>query len=207
MTQDYRKKFMIAVDGSPCALAAFEEALDLMNKKDDHLTVVYAFEYQVQPTVFMPGYIPPSIIQTANDEGIREGKKLLRNFGRRARAAGVKNYLLVVLSGSHVGGLIVKRAETDGIDYLILGRRGLNRFKRFFMGSTSKYCVEHASCNVLVVKQHFETEHHDQLEKVTKMEEEERERRIKEYAEKQKKAAAENKEDDEIEHISDDLNK
>jgi len=29
----------------------------------------------------------------------------------------------------------------------------MSQFKRFFVGSTSKYVVEHCNCNVLVVKE------------------------------------------------------
>jgi hypothetical protein len=37
-----------------------------------------------------------------------------------------------------------------------MGRRGLSGVKRIFMGSTSRYCVEHADCSVLVIKEDVE---------------------------------------------------
>jgi hypothetical protein len=37
-----------------------------------------------------------------------------------------------------------------------MGRRGLSGIKRVLLGSVSRYCVEHAPCNVLVVKEEVE---------------------------------------------------
>jgi hypothetical protein len=33
-----------------------------------------------------------------------------------------------------------------------MGRRGLGTIERLFMGSNSKYCIEEANCNVIILK-------------------------------------------------------
>jgi nucleotide-binding universal stress UspA family protein len=47
---------------------------------------------------------------------------------------------------------IVRIAEEWGADLLVLGARGLSRFKRFLLGSVSLSVARHAPCPVLVVK-------------------------------------------------------
>jgi nucleotide-binding universal stress UspA family protein len=47
---------------------------------------------------------------------------------------------------------IVRIAEEWGADLLVLGARGLSRFKRFMLGSVSLSVARHAPCPVLVVK-------------------------------------------------------
>jgi hypothetical protein len=56
---------------------------------------------------------------------------------------------------------------------------------RIFVGSNSKYCVEHAKCNVLIVKGDWAPpEIHSDLSQVIKEEEEERKRRMDELQHK-----------------------
>jgi hypothetical protein len=43
---------------------------------------------------------------------------------------------------SHVGEAICQAVDAKKIDVLIMARRGLGKVKRFFVGSTTKYCVE-----------------------------------------------------------------
>lgn len=79
--------------------------------------------------------------------------------------------------------------------FKVLGRRGLSNFERLMLGSTSKYVVENANCNVLVAKldsaekQKIEAEEEEKIEQFHSnlnrnisilAEEEERMRRIKE---------------------------
>lgn len=88
-------------------------------------------------------------------------------------------------TSEHIGEMICQTIENKKIDFLVIGRRGMSKLSRIFVGSTSKYCVEHADCNVLVVKGEWgPAEEHTNIDEVTRMEEEERQRRIVEEDEK-----------------------
>jgi hypothetical protein len=54
----------------------------------------------------------------------------------------------------------------------------MNKVKRLLAGSTSKYVMEHASCNVVVVKGYFLPDEHVSLKEVNRLEEQERMRRL-----------------------------
>lgn len=43
-------------------------------------------------------------------------------------------------------------AEENGVDLVVIGRRGSSQFKQLFLGSVSTQVVTHASCPVLVSK-------------------------------------------------------
>jgi nucleotide-binding universal stress UspA family protein len=47
---------------------------------------------------------------------------------------------------------ILDTAEARGIELIVLGRRGMHTIERFLMGSVADRVVEHATCDVLVVK-------------------------------------------------------
>jgi nucleotide-binding universal stress UspA family protein len=48
--------------------------------------------------------------------------------------------------------MIVDEAERESVDMIVMGTRGLNTAKRWLMGSVSSRVVQHAPCNVLVVR-------------------------------------------------------
>jgi nucleotide-binding universal stress UspA family protein len=47
---------------------------------------------------------------------------------------------------------IVHRAETDHVDLIVLGRRGMSRFEKMIVGSTSEKVLRYAHCPVMVVR-------------------------------------------------------
>lgn len=58
----------------------------------------------------------------------------------------------------------------------------IHQFYRLLVGSTSKYCVENAKCNVLTIKNDWNpTDFHSNLSDVIKAEETEKNRKLEEY--------------------------
>ena len=55
------------------------------------------------------------------------------------------------LETGHPAEVIVRLAETDGFDLVVLGSRGLGGVKEFLLGSVSNRVSHHARCPVLIV--------------------------------------------------------
>jgi len=51
----------------------------------------------------------------------------------------------------HPAEQIIHRAETDGVDLIILGRRGRSMISRMMLGSVSERALRYAHCPVMVV--------------------------------------------------------
>jgi nucleotide-binding universal stress UspA family protein len=47
---------------------------------------------------------------------------------------------------------ILNTAESRGVELIVLGRQGVNAVERFLLGSVADRVVQHATCDVLVVK-------------------------------------------------------
>ena len=47
---------------------------------------------------------------------------------------------------------IINYANENNIDLVVIGSTGLDAIDRFIIGSTTQYIVNHASCNVMVIK-------------------------------------------------------
>eukprot|EP01119_Soliformovum_irregulare_P004965 TRINITY_DN1619_c0_g1_i1.p1 TRINITY_DN1619_c0_g1~~TRINITY_DN1619_c0_g1_i1.p1 ORF type:complete len:198 (-),score=58.33 TRINITY_DN1619_c0_g1_i1:64-657(-) len=174
--------YMICVDGSDHARNAFFTGESFLNKDKDHLYILsVADDVSVNFSSYWGfGQVPIAPVQEAQDK-IRESvRENLHRYGAIAHGLGIK-YTLLLGTASHVGELICQAAEKKNIDFLVIGRRGMSPIKRFFVGSTSKYIVEHASCNVYVIKSYdaIERELHHQMP-ASLDEEEDKKRKVRE---------------------------
>jgi Universal stress protein family len=76
--------------------------------------------------------------------------------------------------------MICDQLKEKHVDFCVIGRRGAGGVTRFFMGSNSKYVMEHAEATVIVVKGDWgPAELHDDKQAVLDAEEQERQRRMK----------------------------
>ena len=80
--------------------------------------------------------------------------ELLRGYGGECHKRGVGKVWLVVGNGP-VGEVVCGYVEGKKVDFLCMGRRGMGKVERFFIGSNSKYCVEEADCNVVIMQHSF----------------------------------------------------
>jgi nucleotide-binding universal stress UspA family protein len=79
-------------------------------------------------------------------EHFEEGfKKIMEQA--RSRDLDVKTAMAV----GHPAEQIIHRAEADGIDLIILGRRGRSMISRMMLGSVSERALRYAHCPVMVV--------------------------------------------------------
>jgi len=143
--------YMVAVDDSENARAAFYQAVTMINRDRDHLYIIAVAEDTLKYAFVTPGFVPPSIYLNAQAQVNKDTSILLHKYGKFCDKAGIKHTLLLGVS-SHIGEMITQAADTKNVDFLVIGRRGMGKIKRLFVGSTSKYCVEHCKCNVMVVK-------------------------------------------------------
>lgn len=82
-------------------------------------------------------------------------KLMLSRFKDLAHKAGVVNINLVVEVGEtngEVGSILCGVIKEAKIDHVIIGRSGISKIKRLFLGSVSRYIVDHVACDVTIVK-------------------------------------------------------
>ncbi|KAL6075903.1 tRNA pseudouridine synthase 1 [Balamuthia mandrillaris] len=188
--------YMVALDGSRHSEAALETALEMVDPAKDRLHLVAVVEERSAFSL-LPFLGGGSSEEESPEEQDRRARRLLVRSAKRcerkhagSHALSVKeegtgarfrrgqNLHLLLTRGQHVGWSLCRVVEKKGIDCLIIGRRGLTGFQRAMAGSTSRYCMENAECNVYVVKGEYLPEKHDSLAEVVDAEEKERRRRM-----------------------------
>jgi len=111
--------------------------------------------YLITVADYIPFYGPAMtamVITEAQRSADLRSESLLAEYVQRCRLAGIKNFKSLLGRGGHVGEVICRATEEKDVNMLYIGRRGMGKIKRLFIGSTSRYCVEHASCTVVCVK-------------------------------------------------------
>ena len=164
------QNWLIAVDDSVWASYAFNYATEFMDKKTDHLYLMHVME---EPTRVFVGYATPNLIDSMQKLEDEKARKLLVHYGHKAKDLGIQ-YTMMKGTDSNPGLLLCKAVKNYNVHQLVLGRRSMGGVQRFFVGSTSKYVVENAECNVIVVKQPIgpEEEHVDKKGLIAAEEEE-----------------------------------
>jgi nucleotide-binding universal stress UspA family protein len=137
------EKMMVAIDGSPASEKALAAAVDLAGHYQADLSAVGVAEI-------------PEVVGMVDevDELRQQAEEHFRRLGEAAVAyARSRGVLLrsVVLRG-HPADALVRYAEAEGMNLVLLGQHGHSRIARFFLGSTTDRVSEHAPCTVMIVK-------------------------------------------------------
>lgn len=77
-------------------------------------------------------------------------EEILEGAAERARRAGATDIRLLTGHGDPAAA-IIGTAESELVDMIVIGRRGLGGLSQLLLGSVSKSVVDHARCAVTVV--------------------------------------------------------
>lgn len=137
------RKILVALDGSESADNALTLASRIAEKYSAAIDMIHVSDSEVGSSL---GTRASSKSKFSDGSILRERAKTLLARGLKTRP--IYSYS----SPGSIGEEILKTAESDNYDLLVVGSRGLGRAKGFFLGSVSKKIVGEAKCSVLVSK-------------------------------------------------------
>ncbi|MGQ4554487.1 universal stress protein [Halobellus sp. GM3] len=148
-------QYLVAVDGSESSTEALEYAIDLASQTDASLLVAYAVEPRV--LVEETGEEAPTNAEVGQriytediDVAETRGEEVLDDARERAERADVA-VETTLLYGSPVDS-VAEYAESEAVDGIFVGHRGLSDRVEGMVGSVAKGLVRHATVPVTVVK-------------------------------------------------------
>ena len=142
-------KILIPVDGSEHANKALQYALDLAEKYDATITIVHV----AARLIHAYGAIHGAVSIESNASLLAEGNEILKRAREMANGSEVSiERIESKLVEGNAAEEILKMADSEQFDLIVMGSRGLNPIKAFFLGSTSNRVSHHAKCPVLIVK-------------------------------------------------------
>lgn len=136
------RTILVAYDGSEQSRKAFDLGLEISTKFKAKLLVVGIIR------------LPEPAISVEVDAMLDRGKSHFADEFERltesAKAAGVQFETEVEVG--HPAEHILRYAEDNHADMIVMGRRGLTRATRWILGSVSERVMRYAHCPVTVVK-------------------------------------------------------
>jgi nucleotide-binding universal stress UspA family protein len=146
-------RILTAVDGSSAGRRAVGFLDKLGVPRTAELTLLHVVAeplgFWIPETGFPGGY--------GNVAAFEESLKALRQRGERVLVSSKKEWkgrfktIHAQLREGYTSSVILHTAKTSKTHLLVVGRRGLSRLDRFFMGSVSQKISSYAPCSVLIV--------------------------------------------------------
>jgi nucleotide-binding universal stress UspA family protein len=137
-------RILVTTDFSEASQTAFSLAQQVAEKSDAQIVLLHVLEAHLPPLVF-----EPSGISAGEGEQQRVERTASRVEALGARL-GERIETMVTCGIPHVQ--IVKFAEDNDIDLIVMATHGRGFFSHAILGSTTERVVRRASCPVLTVR-------------------------------------------------------
>lgn len=136
------KRILLAVDGSEHSIRSANYAIELAEKFNGVINVVYVVDGNKAKSDVLHATDKFALEKMRNDK-LKAVKELLNKTDIQ--------YEIKILHGE-AGPTLVNYANNNEIDGVVLGSRGLNNLQTFILGSVSHKVAKRVECPVLIVK-------------------------------------------------------
>jgi nucleotide-binding universal stress UspA family protein len=137
---------LVPVDGSENSFRALEHAIFLSTKiKEAQITVLYIIEDL--PSLYI---YSPKIMEKLRADYEREYTRILERCKEMANKSGTN--INTVLKEGDPASKIIGYSDMEKFDLIIMGSRGMGKFKEMIIGSVSNKVIHHAKSSVMLVR-------------------------------------------------------
>jgi nucleotide-binding universal stress UspA family protein len=136
-------KILVATDGSEYSMKAVARALELAEKQEAQVTLMSVAYYDRRNFDEMPPFV--------SDKLEAEARGTLDKAKAAFDAKGI-HVKTVLATGLVPANLIIRKAQDEKFDRIIMGATGMNALERVMMGSTAAKVAAHAPCEVTIVR-------------------------------------------------------
>ncbi len=145
------KNILVAIDGSEASTNALQLAIELSEKYGAGLHLLHVVREMQVP--LNPGLMEAyeKLERQRHDLLKSAGEQLLNQSKRVAESKGITALQADIGSGDPASA-IVRYADKNQIDLIVIGSRGLGQIKSLLMGSVSRKVSNMTKVNCLIVK-------------------------------------------------------
>ncbi|MDY6842847.1 MAG: universal stress protein [Thermodesulfobacteriota bacterium] len=132
-------KALVCTDGSKYADAAVKFSAQFADNYGADLTMLYVIASEIS-RYHEYGDAPHEARKT-----LENAKKIVSQIASNVKTASM-------IAEGDVASEIVKTAEEENFDFIVIGTRGTKGIKRMLLGSVASRVIQHAHCPVAVVR-------------------------------------------------------
>ncbi|XP_045216251.1 universal stress protein Slr1101-like [Mercenaria mercenaria] len=151
-----KRNIMIAMDCSKHANYAFKCFVENIYRDGDNVIMAHCVEHGANLPTTMLKADNADELESLMKEHEQKLTETFKSIDELANSHNIKHTLECIYGSP--GEALVKAAEQQNVDMIIVGSRGHGTIRRTVMGCTSDYIVHHAHVPVMVCK--HEDEHH-----------------------------------------------
>jgi nucleotide-binding universal stress UspA family protein len=149
------QKILVCIDGSDKSLEAAEYSISIAKNTNAQLVILNILETE-------PWYYGKNAYEWASPEELNKVyenektaiQKILDDIKEKAKTVGIESKTKVLMIPQTEGTIepILKYAEDEEIDLIVVGTRGRTGIKKMLLGSVASGVVTYAHCPVIIVK-------------------------------------------------------
>jgi nucleotide-binding universal stress UspA family protein len=136
------RKILLGYDGSESANKAFDFAANLAR--------TFGAELHILAVARPPEFGDDVETRAVVDNSRRHYEQVLRSARAKLAQQPFNTHFQVVIG--HPAEQLVRYAEANGIDHIVVGHRGHTLFERWLIGSVARQVIAYAHCAVTVVR-------------------------------------------------------
>ena len=144
------KKILVPIDGSEYSDKAVDFAVELAKKYGAKIILHHVIQHIKVPKDFQAYAEEERVTNPTRAYMRRLAEHVSKRCEEKVKAGGVS--CSVVISEGPVVDRIIRHAQNQEVDLIVVGTRGLGAVKRTLLGSVSQGVIAHAPCAVTVVR-------------------------------------------------------
>ncbi|HLE34913.1 MAG TPA: universal stress protein [Nitrososphaerales archaeon] len=138
-------KILVPIDGSETSFNTARHALTMAEERNASIILLYVSDIPPLP-------LHAEHLEKYYEEVRQEADEWFKKIKNFPESKGVEIKTKVITAAMSVVGSIVKFAEDQDIDLIVIGTRGRSKFTKLLLGSVTSGVTAHATCPVLVVR-------------------------------------------------------
>ncbi len=148
------KNILVAIDGSKASTNVLQSATELSEKFGAGLHLLHVvWELQIPSNPANPGLMGKfDIVEQQHHDLLTSSGEQLLNQAKRVAESNGASVLQAEIGSGDPASEIVKYADKNQMDLIVIGSRGLGQVKGLLMGSVSRKVCNMTKVNCLIVK-------------------------------------------------------
>jgi nucleotide-binding universal stress UspA family protein len=142
MRKSLYMKILVPLDGSKYSEKALLHACDLGKSYHANLVLLYVVEKSF-PINLLDRKVYLEILRKFGNKVLIKGQETTTNKGIDSK---------IILKEGNITNEIIKLAQNEKCNLIIVGNKGLGATARFFLGSVSNKLVNNSPCSILIIK-------------------------------------------------------